>query len=232
MPAFAGDLGKPTEEARMNQLQAVFFDMDGLLVDSERLWLEVEAEVMAGLGAQWGVEHQEALVGGSLARTVAYMLKLTGPVATEEEVGRLLLDGMTDRLRTQVPMMPGAKDLLDEVARAGIPAALVSSTHRSLMEYALDGIGRDAFAVTVAGDEVAHTKPDPEPYLTAARSLSVDPARCVVLEDSPNGVAAGTAAGCKVVAVPSVVPIPPAPGRVVVTSLRDLSVPQLRELVA
>jgi HAD superfamily hydrolase (TIGR01509 family) len=215
----------------MNQLQAVFFDMDGLLVDSERLWLETEAEVMAGLGGPWGAEHQEALVGGSLARTVAYMLRLTGPVATEEQVGRALMDGMTDRLRTQVPMMPGAKDLLAEVAAAGIPAALVSSTHRALMEYALDGIGRDSFAVTVAGDEVTHTKPDPEPYLTAARLLGVEPARCVVLEDSPNGVAAGAAAGCAVVAVPSVVPIPPAPGRVVVGSLRELSVPRLRALV-
>lgn len=216
----------------MNELQAVFFDMDGLLVDSERLWLETEAEVMAGLGGPWGPEHQEALVGGSLARTVAYMLSLTGPVATEEEVGRQLLDGMTDRLRTQVPMMPGAKELLGEVAAAGIPAALVSSTHRALMEYALDGIGRDAFAVTVAGDEVACTKPDPEPYLTAARLLGVAPPRCVVLEDSPNGVAAGAAAGCPVVAVPSVVPIPPAAGRVVIGSLREMSVPRLRLLVA
>ncbi|MCW2944332.1 MAG: HAD-superfamily hydrolase, subfamily variant 3 [Actinoallomurus sp.] len=212
-------------------LQAVLFDMDGLLVDSERLWYEAEAEVMAWLGAPWAPEHQESLVGGSLDRTVAYMLAMTGPVAPPEEVGRRLLDGMAERLRANVPMMPGAKELLDEVREAGLPSALVSSTHRALMEYALDGIGRDRFTLTVAGDEVAHTKPHPEPYLTAARMLDADPRGCVVLEDSPNGAASGRAAGCHVVAVPSVVPIAEAPGRTVVTSLLDVDLAFLRSLV-
>lgn len=212
-------------------LQAVLFDMDGLLVDSERLWLETEAEVMAELGGTWGPRDQETLVGGSLDRTVAYMLALTGPVAPAEEVGRRLLDGMGGRLRANVPLMPGAEQLLDEVREAGLPAALVSSTHRELMEYALDGIGRDSFAVTVAGDEVTRPKPDPEPYLTATRLLDADPRRCVVLEDSPNGAASGTAAGCHVVAVPSVVPVAEGPGRTVVTSLLDVDLARLRSVV-
>jgi HAD superfamily hydrolase (TIGR01509 family) len=215
----------------MQVLQAVLFDMDGLLVDSERLWYETEAEVMAGLGATWGPEHQESLVGGSIDRTVAYMLALTGPVEAPGEVARRLLDGMAERLRANVPMMPGAKELLDEVREAGVPSALVSSTHRNLMEYALDGIGRDRLTITVAGDEVAHTKPHPEPYLTAARLLDADPRQCVALEDSPNGTASATAAGCHVVAVPSVVPIADAPGRTVVTSLLDVDLARLRSLV-
>jgi HAD superfamily hydrolase (TIGR01509 family) len=215
----------------MYVLQAVLFDMDGLLVDSERLWFDAEAEVMAWLGADWGPENQESLVGGSLDRTVAYMLSLTGPVATPEEIGRRLMDGMAERLRANVPLMPGAKELLDEVREAGVPSALVSSTHRVLMEYALDGIGRDRFTVTVAGDEVAHTKPHPEPYLTAARLLGVDPRRCVALEDSPNGTASASAAGCHVVAVPSVVPIPAAPGRTLAVSLREVDLARLRTLV-
>ncbi|MCW2859745.1 MAG: HAD-superfamily hydrolase, subfamily variant 3 [Actinoallomurus sp.] len=215
----------------MQVLQAVLFDMDGLLVDSERLWYETEAEVMAGLGATWGPEHQESLVGGSIDRTVAYMLALTGPVEAPGEVARRLLDGMAERLRANVPMMPGAKELLDEVREAGVPSALVSSTHRNLMEYALDGIGRDRLTTTVAGDEVAHTKPHPEPYLTAARLLDADPRQCVALEDSPNGTASATAAGCHVVAVPSVVPIADAPGRTVVTSLLDVDLARLRSLV-
>src|SRR5690349_9382958 len=124
--------------------------MDGLLLDSERLWLEAETEVMAWLGGSWGLEHQEFLVGGSLDRTVAYMLDLTGEPADAEEVSRRLLDAMGRRLRADVPMMPGARELLDEVRAAGLPSALVSSTHRALMEYALDGIGRDSFTVTVA----------------------------------------------------------------------------------
>ncbi|MGH3391436.1 MAG: HAD family hydrolase [Actinomadura sp.] len=213
-------------------LQAVLFDMDGLLIDSERIWLEVETEVMAWLGVPWGPEHQEQLVGGSLHRTAAYMLGLSGPVASAEEVGRRLLDGMAGRLREQVPMQPGAKELLAEVQAAGLPSALVSSTHRQVMEHALDGIGREYFTVTIAGDEVAETKPHPEPYLTAVRLLGVTARRSVVLEDSPNGIAAAEAAGCAAVAVPSVVPIPAVDGRLVVESLCDLDLPRLAALVA
>ncbi|WP_308206937.1 HAD family hydrolase [Actinoallomurus rhizosphaericola] len=212
-------------------LQAVLFDMDGLLLDSERLWLEAEAEVMAWLGGSWGPEHQEFLVGGSLDRTVAYMLDLTGVPAAPEEVGRRLMGAMAERLQADVPMMPGARDLLDEVRGAGLPSALVSSTHRVLMEYALDGIGRDSFTVTVAGDEVRRTKPHPEPYLAATRLLDVDPRRCVALEDSLNGATSGAAAGCHVVAVPSVVPIDEAPRRTVVTSLREVDLDRLRALI-
>ncbi|MCW2915928.1 MAG: HAD-superfamily hydrolase, subfamily variant 3 [Actinomycetia bacterium] len=213
-------------------LQAVFFDMDGLLVDSERLWLDVEHEVMAWLGVGWGSQHQEALVGGSLERTVAYMLALSGPVASSEEVGRRLLDGMGERLSAHVPLMPGAKELLAQVQDAGLPAALVTSSHRRLLEHALDGIGREFFTVTVAGDEVANTKPAPDPYLTAARLLNVTPGRCVALEDSLTGIAAAEAAGCVTVAVPSVAAIPPAPGRTVVTSLTEVDLPRLRGLVS
>jgi HAD superfamily hydrolase (TIGR01509 family) len=211
-------------------LQAVLFDMDGLLLDSERLWLEAEAEVMAWLGGAWGPEHQEFLVGGSLDRTVDYMLDLTGAPVVPEEVGRRLLDAMAGRLRADVPMMPGARELLDEVRVAGLPSALVSSTHRVLMEYALDGMGRDSFTVTVAGDEVSRTKPHPEPYLAATRLLDVDPRRCVALEDSLNGATSGAAAGCHVVAVPSVVPIEEAPRRTVVSSLCEVDLDRLRAL--
>ena len=210
--------------------QAVLFDMDGLLIDSERVWLEVESDVMAWLGGEWSTAHQEHLVGGSLDVAVRYMLELTGADASPEEVGRRMLDGMAERLGACVPMMPGAKDLLAEIRAAGVAAALVSSSHRRLIEPVLDAIGREHFALSIAGDEVARTKPDPEPYLTAAARLGADPGRCVVLEDSPNGVAAGEAAGCVTVAVPGVLPIPPAPGRVVAASLREVSLARLRSL--
>jgi HAD superfamily hydrolase (TIGR01509 family) len=210
----------------------VLFDMDGLLIDSEHVWLEVESEVMAWLGGEWSAAHQERLVGGSLYIAADYMLELTGASASREEVGRRLLDGMAERLGACVPMMEGAKDLLAEVRAAGVTAALVSSSHRRLIEPVLDAVGREHFALSVAGDEVARTKPDPEPYLTAAARLGADPARCVVLEDSPNGVAAAEAAGCATVAVPGVLPIPPAPGRTVVASLREVDLAMLRALAA
>ncbi|RAY14171.1 HAD family phosphatase [Actinomadura craniellae] len=214
--------------------------MDGLLIDSERLWFEAETETMAWLAARpgsrwpggWGPEHQAHLVGGSLARTVAYMLDLAGPVAPPGAVGELLLAGMSARLRVHVPLRPGAGELLAEVRAAGLPCALVSSTHRSVMDHVLAGVGRDSFTVTLAGDEVGNPKPHPEPYLTAARRLGADPRRCVALEDSPSGLAAAEAAGCPTVAVPSVVPIPPAPGRTVVGSLHEVDLRRLGGLVA
>lgn len=212
--------------------QAVLFDMDGLLIDSERVWLEVESQVMEWLGGEWSPAHQERLVGGSVDIAAAYMLELTGADASPEEVARRMVDGMAERLGAYVPMMPGAKELLGEIRAAGVAAALVSSSHRRLIEPVLDAIGREYFALSVAGDEVSRTKPDPEPYLTAAARLGADPGRCVVLEDSPNGVAAGEAAGCATVAVPGVLPIGPAPGRTVVASLREVSLPMLRSLPA
>ncbi|MEU6036672.1 HAD family phosphatase [Actinomadura sp. NPDC047616] len=211
--------------------QAVLFDMDGLLIDSERLWLEVEEEVVAWLGGTWTSEDQERMLGGSLDKAVRYMLDLTGADVPPGEVGRRMLDGMAERLGACVPLLPGAKELLAEVRAAGVPAALVSSSHRRLIEPVLDAVGREHFAVTVAGDEVARTKPDPEPYLTATARLGVEPRRCVVLEDSPNGLAAAEAAGCVTVAVPSLLPVPPAPGRTVVASLTEVDLPRLAVLV-
>ena len=178
---------------------AVMFDMDGLLVDSEPLWLEAETAVMARLGADWTPADQVQLLGGSLDRTVRYLLGKARRPASPGQVAEWLMSGVTDLVRDHgVPVRPGARELLAEVAAAGLPHALVCA------------------------DDVSVTKPDPEPYLLAAKLLGADPACCVALEDSPNGVASAEAAGCRVIAVPSLVPIEPAPGRTVVRSLLDL----------
>ncbi|MEU1881747.1 HAD family phosphatase [Streptosporangium sp. NPDC020072] len=213
-------------------MDAVLFDMDGLLVDSEKIWFQVESEVMERLGGDWRPTDQENLVGGSMPSTVAYMLKASGSGADPADVAAWMLEGMTSRLAEGVEMMPGAAELLAAVRRAGLPTALVTSSLRPIAEACLDGIGRHNFDRVVTGDDVTRTKPDPEPYLLAASLLGVGPARCVVLEDSPNGVTSATAAGCRVVAVPSVLPVPQAPGRLVVGSLREVGVETLRELSA
>jgi HAD superfamily hydrolase (TIGR01509 family) len=213
-------------------LAAVLFDMDGLLVDTEPLWLETETEVMARLGAPWTPEDQQALLGGSMARTVGYLLAKATRPAAPETVGRWMMAGMLDRVRAgRVVVRPGARELVAAVAAAGLRYALVTSSQREFAVAVLGATGL-AFPVTVCGEDVAATKPDPEPYLLAAKLLGAPPERCVALEDSPNGVASATAAGCRVVAVPSLVPVPAAPGRVVVGSLPEVNLGMLRALAA
>lgn len=212
-------------------MDAVFFDMDGLLVDSERVWLEIETGVMARLGAAWTPEHQAHLVGGSMERTVDYMLAVSGAEVAPRAVREWMIDGMVARLQDGVPVMPGASELLDALRDEGVPVGLVTSSLRPIADAVLKSVGRERFDLVVTADDVTRTKPDPEPYLTAARRLGAEPVRCVVLEDSPNGVAAATAAGCAVVAVPSLLPVEQAPGRLVVTSLTDVRVADLRALL-
>jgi len=201
---------------------AVLFDMDGLLIDSEPLWLEAETAVMARLGGDWTPADQAQLLGGSLVRTVRYLLgKATRP-ASPGQVAEWLMTRVTELIRDRgVPLRPGARELLAEVTTAGLPHALVTSSERGFRDAVLARTGL-RFDVLVCADDVSMTKPDPEPYLLAAKLLGADPARCVALEDSPNGVASAQAAGCRVIAVPSLIPIEPAPGRTVVRSLADL----------
>ena len=214
----------------MSGLAAVLFDMDGLLVDTEPLWFEVETEVMARLGMPWTERDQEALLGGSMERTVGCLLAKAAKPASPADIERWMTEGMLDRVRAgRVEVRPGARELLAEVGAAGLPCALVTSSLRPFAEAVLDGTGF-RFPVIVCGDDVPVTKPDPAPYLLAAKQLAAEPARCVALEDSPTGVVSATAAGCRVVAVPSFSTIAPAPGRLVVGSLREVSVATLRAL--
>jgi HAD superfamily hydrolase (TIGR01509 family) len=209
-------------------LGAVLFDMDGLLVDTEPLWFETETEVMARLGASWTKQDQAALLGGSMERSVAYLLAKATRPASPAEVERWMLDGILTRAAAgRVTVLPGVRELLAEVAAAGLPYALVTSSQREFAEAVLAGTGF-RFPVTVCAEDVPATKPDPAPYHLAAKLLDIEPARCVALEDSPNGVASATAAGCLVVAAPSFVAVPAAPRRLVVRSLSDVTLGTLR----
>ena len=212
---------------------ALLFDMDGLLVDTEVTWFAVESEVMAGLGAAWGEEHQAALVGGPLEKSVEYMLAHAGrPDVPPDDVSGALLAGMVRHLRAgPVDWRPGAEELLSAAEAAGVPCALVSSSRRSVVDAVLDAVGRDRFVATVAGDDVPRTKPHPEPYLRAAGLLGVAPSDCVALEDSETGATSAVAAGCVTVVVPSVAPVPAGLGDLQVASLTDLDLPLLGQLV-
>lgn len=218
-------------------LQAVLFDMDGLLVDTEPLWFEVESSVMARLGGEWTAADQNALIGGSLHRTVGYLIaRASGPgtTASRDEVANWLLGGMAAVLRSRgVVPLPGAVELVGEVSAAGLPYALVTSSEQVIVDAVLAALVRYgvAFDVIVSGADVRNPKPHPEPYQRAAALLGADPRCCVALEDSPNGVASAEAAGCVTVAVPGPAPITEQPGRLVVSSLADIDLAKLRAIV-
>lgn len=201
---------------------AVLFDMDGLLVDSEPVWYDVERALVERLGGTWGPEHQAACIGGTLDASCRYIAELTGTDRGVDELADEMLAAMVTRFEEALPLHDGALELLDAVRSRGVPTGLVSSSYRVLVDAVVRRLGAERFDVTVAGDEVARGKPDPVPYLRACERLGVDPRRVVVLEDAMSGVNAAEAAGCVVVAVPSVALIEAAPGRHVVPSLTNV----------
>ena len=217
-------------------LGAVLWDMDGLLVDSEPIWTVAEVELAATLGGIWTDEIKAAVVGTRLDVSVPRILCWYGVEPTPArvtETSAWLLHRVAELFAGALPARAGVPELLAGLHDEGVPMALVSSSFRVLVDAVL-AHGFGPFDVTLAGDEVACGKPGPEPYLTAAARLGVAPARCVVLEDSPAGVASGLAAGCFVLAVPSVagVEFEPGPRLAVAADLRGVDVAALRRLTA
>jgi HAD superfamily hydrolase (TIGR01509 family) len=222
-------VGSPLDQGPV--VAAVLLDMDGTLVDTEGFWWDTEVEVFGALGHTLDEAWRNVVVGGPMTRSAAFLIEATGADVTIPELTVLLNDGFEERITRTLPLMPGARRLLDELAAKEVPAALVSATHRRVMDRILLSLGPENFALTIAGDEVVRTKPHPDPYLMAAAGLGVPPERCAVIEDTPTGVAAAEAAGCRVIAVPSVAPIAPAPGRTVVASLEEVDLDFLQDLM-
>ncbi|MFD3574259.1 HAD-IA family hydrolase [Streptomyces sp. NPDC058644] len=221
-----------TRTAEGSALQAVLLDMDGTLVDTEGFWWDAEVEVFAALGHTLDEAWRDVVVGGPMTRSAGFLIASTGADITVPELTVLLNDGFENRIGRALPLMPGAARLLAELAAHEVPMALVSASHRRIIDRVLESIGAHHFALTVAGDEVTRTKPHPDPYLLAAAGIGAEPARCAVIEDTATGVAAAEAAGCRVVAVPSVAPIAAASGRTVVPSLEHVNLPFLHGLMA
>jgi HAD superfamily hydrolase (TIGR01509 family) len=205
--------------------------MDGTLVDTEPYWIECEYALVEAHGGAWSEHHAHQLVGGDLLISAAYIAE-HGPVPLPpEEIVNVLLDGVVERVRRHIPWRPGAQELLTELAALRIPCALVTMSWRRFAEAVIDGLPAGTFAALVTGDEVEAPKPDPEPYLLAARLLGAAPEDCVAIEDSPRGVASATAAGVPTLAVRHVVPLEPAAGLTVVDSLIGWTVEDLRRLI-
>ncbi len=218
-------------------IRAVIFDLDGVLVDSEPWWDAARVDFTARRGLRWGPDDQHAVMGpNSLgwARIMADRLALDEPL---EAIVDEVIAGVVGRYRS-LPA-PAILPAIRAVRRleSDRPLAVASSSHRAVIEAALEAIGLgSAFAAVVSSDEVAHGKPAPDVYLEAARRLGEDPAACLVIEDSVNGVRAGRAAGMRVVLVPSVL-VPPAAGAreaasLVLESLDLLDAPAIAGLEA
>ena len=201
---------------------AVLWDMDGTLVDTEPYWIDCEFDLVEAHGGTWSLDHAHALVGLDLHESGRYIREHGGVDLPIDEIVNQLLDGVIDRVRSSIPWRPGARDLLAELRAAKIPCALVTMSWRRLADAILAELPRGSFAASIVGDEVRRGKPHPEPYLAAARALSVPPRQCVVLEDSPTGVRSATAAGCHVIVIPHIVDVPISRGQRRVGSLTDL----------
>ncbi|HEX5566177.1 MAG TPA: HAD family phosphatase [Streptomyces sp.] len=204
--------------------------MDGTLVDTEGFWWDTEVEVFAELGHELDDAHREVVVGGPMTRSATYLIQVTGADISLAELTVLLNTRFIERIERGVSLMPGARRLLTELVAHEVPTALVSASHREVIDRMLVSLGPENFALTIAGNEVERTKPHPDPYLLAAARLGADPAGCVVVEDTATGVASAEAAGCPVVVVPSVTPIEPAAGRTVLSSLEEVDLSFLGSL--
>jgi HAD superfamily hydrolase (TIGR01509 family) len=211
---------------------AVLWDLDGTLLDSEKLWDIPLYELTEKLGGELSLETRQAMVGTNVMVTMRLIYTEAGipdPSPDQLADGAAWIDRrMAEVFRQELPWRPGAADALAAVHAAGLPMALVTSTERGLADIALETIGRSLFRVTICGDEVdGLNKPHPEPYLKAARLLGVSPTSSVAIEDSPTGVTSAVAAGCTVLVVPCEVPVEQGERRVFRESLEGLTVADL-----
>lgn len=215
---------------------AVLWDMDGTLVDSEKLWSIALDDYAAHRGGVLSAATRKALVGSNMERTVRVLLEdlgLPSGAADREQAARWVERRAAELFAAGLPWRPGAEEALSAVRASGTPTALVTSTVRSLTDIALHSLGRDRFDVIVCGDEVGgRNKPDPEPYLRACRMLGVRPEACVVFEDSPAGTYSAVAAGCTVIGIPCEVPLEAGPRCFVCESLLEVDMDTLGELLS
>ncbi len=212
-------------------MQAVLFDMDGTLVDSEKLWDISLAALYEHHGGVLTPQVRASLVGGSAEdtiRTVYTDLDLEPDPAAMAQSDRWLHEYTAELFDGGLPWCAGARELLEALAAERTPMALVTNTQRELTERALNSIGRHYFSASVCGDEVPRGKPAPDAYQRAAALLGLEPSACLAIEDSVTGTAAAESAGCPVLVVPNDVAVPPGPRRRQISSLAEMSVADLR----
>lgn len=207
---------------------AAFFDMDGLFLDSEPQWHLSQQEICARYSYLWDDDDQRICIGGPLSRVGDYISDICAHDMTGPQVVQKLIEMMLVKLSTEANLMPGAFDAVERVRKV-MPVALVSASPRILMDAALTSLPANFFDFSISADDVARTKPFPDPYIEAAKRMGVSTSSCVVFEDSLTGIASAKSAGCAVVAVPHYVEVGLVHKVRVVTSLEDVSLEFLEE---
>jgi beta-phosphoglucomutase-like phosphatase (HAD superfamily) len=208
-------------------IEAVIFDLDGVLVDSEIWWDQVRMGFAASHGRTWTALDQVAVMGANSAAWARIMRERLDLDLAEPEIERAVVDAVVERYhREGAPGIDGAVEAVHRIA-ADRPVALASSAHVEVISAALEATGlTEVFGVVVSSDEVAHGKPAPDVYLEAARRLGIEPSACLVIEDSRNGVQSALAAGMTVVLIPND-SVPPAAGT---RELADMVIDRLADL--
>lgn len=201
---------------------AVLWDMDGTLVDTEPYWIDTEYAMAEKYDATWSQEQALSLVGNDLLESGRVIKEAMRLAQSPAEVVEELLDGVVARVQEAVPWRPGAVELLADLRAAGVPCGLVTMSYERFVAPILQHLPPETFRVIVTGEKVGFGKPHPEPYLTAAAALGLDPGDCVAIEDSNTGAKSAEAAGCSVLVVPNHVPVLDGPRRVFRDTLTGL----------
>src|SRR6478672_7617147 len=183
--------------------EAVLFDLDGVIVDSESAWAEAKHDLVDEAGGSWKPEATRAMLGMSSPEWSRYLREELGVPLSVEEISSAVVATLERRYRQALPLIPGAVDAVRRIA-GGWRLGLASSSNREIIDLVLEHAGlTDAFAVTVSSEEVARGKPAPDVYVEAARRLGVAPGRCLAIEDSASGIRAAKAAGMRTLAIPN-----------------------------
>ncbi len=207
-------------------IEAVVFDLDGVLVQTEEVWDEVREQLVRERGGRYDAEAQRAMMGMSSPEWSRYLHEELGVADAPAEISAEVVRRMLARYEERLPLIPGALEAVERVA-ARWPLALASSSNRELIEAFLDASGaRRHFRAAVSSEEVARGKPAPDVFLEAARRLGVDPSRCAAVEDSHSGLRSARAAGMRVIAIPNA-SYPPDDDAL---ALADVVLPSLAEL--
>ena len=211
-------------------MQAVLFDMDGTLVNSEPYWLIAETELMSRYGHKWSDEDQAFCLGGPLPKVGTYMSKLSegadDPLYFETELVRLV----AEQFKSGLEFVPGARELVADLFESQVPMALVSASPRLLVDSALNLLPAGTFVSSISNQDVKISKPDPESYLLAAEHLGVEIKQSIVLEDSRTGIDAGLASGAIVIGIPHLITYPPTPRLHLLPDLVGVTAHDIREI--